>query len=337
MEAMEIDEPEHQDGASQHDGSTEYSDTHYSEETSYSEDNDSWSDSSGDEGPQTSVMVGRIITAVFNDNSLIPDTDEDEEDGGDGDNDGSASEMSSTYEELDFPRDDSQIYIAYPVVNTDMEDEDDDSSDATTYYVPTHSGDEEIREDHAEGDDGEGDDEADGHEAGNIKEEGTANDKSPEVAIIGSRPVAVDVSQTASGSPSNQNGYGDSGTWALFANLQENPFPARSFKLNQSYEKARWRILELEEIKRAVEREMAEAEDARDSISKELDADRAEFAKKREELGISMELWDEYMAFCESLEPEPGTVTGWSITCDENHKNSYVGVSVFLTLFFFSF
>lgn len=50
-------------------------------------------------------------------------------------------------------------------------------------------------------------------------------------------------------------------------------------------------------------------------------------------LGISDELWNEYKAFCESLEPKFGSRSGWSVTCFENHGGCYVKWDPELSLF----
>ncbi|KAI1811102.1 hypothetical protein GGS20DRAFT_593487 [Poronia punctata] len=300
MEVMNIDGPEQQEDYSH---TMSSSDTHYSECPSGSEDNDSYSDESGDEGPHTSAVVGRSIAAVFNDNSLIPDTDLDEED----DDDTSATEMSSVYEELDFPRDPSQFFER--VLN--VEEQDDDSSHADSSYLPSDDESEEDGEDGAEGDD-------------------VAEGESPELEITGNGPVRVEIPDTLPATPVDQ--AQGSGIQTVFADLQKKPFPGGVSALNL-YERARWRVMELEEMKRAVEREIAEAEELRDCFFNDLDAGRAEFAGQREKVGISMGLWDEYMAFCESMEPEPGSVTGWSICCDQDHKNSYVEYDPSFTLY----
>lgn len=112
-----------------------------------------------------------------------------------------------------------------------------------------------------------------------------------------------------------------------FAKLQENPFSSDTFLLDQSCERARWRVLELEETKQTVERELAEAIDEQESLEKQLEVKYQDFCHRTGSLGISEELWDAYHAFCESMEPEAGSTNGFSITCDEKHDGSYVRVS----------
>ncbi|KAI0396034.1 hypothetical protein F5Y17DRAFT_456356 [Xylariaceae sp. FL0594] len=240
---------------SQQDGMMDWysSDTHLSECTSASEDNDSHEDDSGDEGPQTSA-----------------------EKGGYDDDDTSASEMSSVYEELDYPSDPTQYFER--VLNIE---------DPSDIDMQDESEEEEEEEEELE------------------QENGVEGD----VDTAGEPPERV--------IPESSPALGD-----FFPKTQ--PFLARTLALNQSYERAQWRLLELEEMKRAVEREIAGAEEARDNLSVILAEEGAKFAREREELDISTELWDEYTAFCESMEPEPGSVTGRSIECAENHNDSYV-------------
>lgn len=58
-----------------------------------------------------------------------------------------------------------------------------------------------------------------------------------------------------------------------------------------------------------------------------------EFKKLQGALGIYDELWREYQAFCESLEPRFGSRDGWSVTCFSSHCDDYVGWDPHLTLF----
>lgn len=57
------------------------------------------------------------------------------------------------------------------------------------------------------------------------------------------------------------------------------------------------------------------------------------FSNLQNRLGISNELWKEYKAFCESLEPRFGSRNGWSVTCFSNHHGCYVKWDPTLELF----
>lgn len=63
-----------------------------------------------------------------------------------------------------------------------------------------------------------------------------------------------------------------------------------------------------------------------------VDEEKAAFQSLRVGQGISDELWAEYEAFCESLEPRFGSRGGWSVTCFEDHEGSYVGYDPDLAL-----
>lgn len=118
-----------------------------------------------------------------------------------------------------------------------------------------------------------------------------------------------------------------------FTKMQEKDLPSKLFVLNQAYERAQWRVIELQEIHHNVKKELAKAEEEEKSLWKKLDEKREKFDLEAETLGISRKLWNKYEAFCESMEPEFGSASGWSITCDEKHQGSYVGVGSFLFFF----
>ncbi|KAJ2974735.1 hypothetical protein NUW58_g8562 [Xylaria curta] len=110
-----------------------------------------------------------------------------------------------------------------------------------------------------------------------------------------------------------------------FASLQANPSPPGAHSLNQIYERTLWRIVELEENRRRVERRLNKAIKRREFTEKKLESSYVDYYLKVKDLGISKELWKEYRAFCESMEPQFGTRTGQSIICDEDHEGSYIG------------
>jgi hypothetical protein len=217
----------------------------------------------------------------------------------------SASEMSSVYEELDFSMDGSQFvkHVAYvfkeETANVDMET----SDDGLTSHVPSS--------------DEEDDEYSDSEDSAQLNEDDTEMGSSH----ISSNGEQEDTTRPVADNEGKPDGLA---TKVSFPELQQNLHPAYNFALNQSYEQMQWRILELEEIKRTVERELA---DAQESLEKVNDANYQDFCHKREALGISGELWDEYLAFCESMEPEFGSQGGWSITCNTDHSGSYVQVS----------
>lgn len=220
----------------------------------------------------------------------------------------SGSEMSSIYEELGFPRNPSHVVERARYVGPSSDDSDTKMSDGS--FVPT-------------------DDEYEEYESGEEEEEEEANNGTLPIRESGggeSGAVRHEAAGLAITDTANQ-GNNAVAVKESFAKLQENSFSSDTLLLDQSCERAQWRILELEEIKRTVERELAEAIYEQESLQKQRVAKYQGFRRKTESAGISEELWDEYQAFCESLEPESGSTDGFSITCDEKHSGSYVKVS----------
>ncbi|KAI1299535.1 hypothetical protein F5Y03DRAFT_365684 [Xylaria venustula] len=109
-----------------------------------------------------------------------------------------------------------------------------------------------------------------------------------------------------------------------FAELQKDSFPSNSFELAQSYEEGRWHMLGLEEMKQELEEKLEEARKKQEDLKSEITGCRDRFCQMVNDGGISMKLWDAYQDFCESMEPEFGSTRGWSITCESDHRGSYV-------------
>ncbi|GAP91890.2 hypothetical protein SAMD00023353_7500070 [Rosellinia necatrix] len=298
-------------------------------ESSLHDTTDCHSDSSGDEGPQNAVDVGHaIIHAFHNEYNLIGSEDDGmldenmldvvaERYGAD-----SSSELSSVYEELDFPANPQVIVdrIEYTVSEYRYSDiSTSDEGDVSEYLSededsigPGRIGEEEEEE--------QADDNAqpinEGREAeGNITSLDAPNRAAEPSATIEANP---------------------GGPLALketFSRLQGNRLPSKAFLVGQSLERAKWRVLELEEMQRGVQRELKEAIAHRESLSKELDADSLDFSQGIVSVGISVNLWNEYLTFCDSMEPEFGSTDGWSLACDGNHGGSYVNYDPGFALF----
>ncbi|PMD19643.1 hypothetical protein NA56DRAFT_646968 [Hyaloscypha hepaticicola] len=94
-----------------------------------------------------------------------------------------------------------------------------------------------------------------------------------------------------------------------------------------------WRLLELQEILRNTEREISEAEEAFQAISADLNNSQTERIAQITASGLSVELYESYRDFCESLHPEFGLREGLSITCDQPHNGSYFHYDPELYLF----
>ncbi|KAI0456431.1 hypothetical protein F5B21DRAFT_467733 [Xylaria acuta] len=286
-------------------------------------DFDHYSDSSGDEGPQNSTMVGRRIAQAFQGDSTDVVTDDDSifnvVDDDDLDDEGAGS----YYEELNFPAHRSQLERVEYISSSSEETDPDILDDA---YMPS-SGDED--EEYEEGEEGY-------DEGEEYYEEGEAYYEEGE-EYYGEDEEYYEEDEEYAGNA--KDGVTDPKSIAahepaeLFANLQKFSLSSGMFSLNQSYERARWRWLELWEIKYALEKEIAKAEEKKKRLKKKVKGKHGDFYMKASKLGISRELWDEYQAFCESMEPEFGSANGWSIACDEYHQGSYVKYDPEFSLF----
>jgi hypothetical protein len=84
------------------------------------------------------------------------------------------------------------------------------------------------------------------------------------------------------------------------------------------------RVNELREMLRQVERELPEADSELTIFEENIEKDKAANKAVLEVSGLSLELFEAYKEFCESLHPEFGLRDGFSIYCDAEHSNSYV-------------
>lgn len=107
--------------------------------------------------------------------------------------------------------------------------------------------------------------------------------------------------------------------------LSSHNAPGRGlYNIEKALEHEDGRISELEEKIQYIQAELEETRARRhraDDIARKA---RATFSQTHIRAGISNQLWAEYEAFCESLEPKFGNRGGWSITCYEDHKGSYL-------------
>ncbi|KAI1113412.1 hypothetical protein F5Y14DRAFT_452127 [Nemania sp. NC0429] len=274
------------------------SSVHSSEdERNHSSDSDQSSDSSGDEGPDTSATVGRMIARTFDrDIAEIPIH-------GDGDDTLYASTHDYDYDEESGSETSSVEEPGSPVSPPARCRAHDDGS----YLSSTDE----------EGEDGEEEDE----EVVVVEKE--ANPDTLPIRENGG--VEGDtVMHEAAGLATPDTDKHAAAVEVSFAELQEKPFASATFLLIQSCERAQWRVLELEEIKQTVEKELAEATFEQESLERQREAKYQDHCRKRERLGISEELWGEYQAFCESMEPGSGSAHGYAITCPGDHDESYV-------------
>ncbi|EHL02168.1 hypothetical protein GLAREA_08432 [Glarea lozoyensis ATCC 20868] len=84
------------------------------------------------------------------------------------------------------------------------------------------------------------------------------------------------------------------------------------------------RVTELREGLREIELQIPEAELYLQIAEKNIETKRAANNAVLEVSGLSLELFDAYKEFCESLHPEFGLRDGFSIQCNSKHNNSYV-------------
>ncbi|KAK2597210.1 hypothetical protein N8I77_013071 [Diaporthe amygdali] len=130
----------------------------------------------------------------------------------------------------------------------------------------------------------------------------------------------------------------DSQNKQSFATLNEllssNNAPGRGlYSVEKVLEHEEGRVAELEEQMRYIEAELQEVTGRKNKANNIVESACATFTKARAAAGISERLWEEYEAFCESLEPKFGNRGGWSVTCFENHSGSYVQWDPDLNLF----
>jgi len=85
-----------------------------------------------------------------------------------------------------------------------------------------------------------------------------------------------------------------------------------------------WKLKDLQETLRQIELEMPILEANLDEAEEEVKAGENEIEANLKASGLTTDLFEEYKAFCESLNPEHGLRDGFSITCDQAHDGSYV-------------
>lgn len=116
--------------------------------------------------------------------------------------------------------------------------------------------------------------------------------------------------------------------------LSSHNAPGRGlYNVEKVLEHEEGRAAELEEKIRYIEAELEEVRGRRDKANEIVRNAGATFSRALGAARIHEELWKEYEAFCESLEPKFGNRGGWSVTCFENHNGSYVEWDPNLDLF----
>lgn len=116
--------------------------------------------------------------------------------------------------------------------------------------------------------------------------------------------------------------------------LSSHNSPGRGlYSVEKVLEHEKGRVVRLEDKLRYIQAELEQVRARRDKTDEIVRQARTTFSTARIAAGIRKELWKEYEAFCESLEPKSGSRDGWSVTCFENHNGSYVQWDPCLELF----
>lgn len=116
--------------------------------------------------------------------------------------------------------------------------------------------------------------------------------------------------------------------------LSSHNAPGRGlFKIESVLNSEENKVDELEEWMEKIQAKLEGAKERREKAENIIQKASDAFSRACGEAGISNDLWEEYEAFCESLEPKFGNRGGWSVTCFENHNGSYVQWDPDLDLF----
>lgn len=116
--------------------------------------------------------------------------------------------------------------------------------------------------------------------------------------------------------------------------LSSHNAPGRGlYKIEQVVKEKRRKAAELKEDIRCLQAQLDVVSELRDEARTVMLRACVSFSDARGAAGISNELWAEYEAFCESLEPKHSSRDGWSVTCFQNHNNSYFQWDPSLDLF----
>lgn len=173
------------------------------------------------------------------------------------------------------------------------------------------SGDDGISNDDGN-DGGDGNDDGDGNYGGHVKQE----------SFTPSPPQLGAATQPTTSLPYHWNSlnsaiYGHNGLFSLEAKHKTDHATVLALRLEKH--KIKKRLDEAKERRRQTEQQVHQAQQSLGALHSQL--------------GISEELWKEYEAFCESLQPKFGQRAGWSVTCLSNHNDCYVDWDPELELF----
>lgn len=261
--------------------------------------------------------IGRLISEAFPiDQGLEIGDDEDQDifdDGLDGDDSDLGSDVSTVYEELTEPTVFVQVLEA-PASPSEQEPatEEDFLASDDSEFIYDDSEEEQTDEDM---------DTPDGSEE-------TQPDASNTLHQEISAPTDAATIQKKSFSELQQEQYKllyktSENTWSTkLAGGFERKFRPQITR-EQECDAIRWRLLELEEAKKAIEKQMLLSERQLEEEERAKNQAVEKLASTLEISGISEVLWEAYNAFCSSLDPEFGQRDGFSITCNADHEGCY--------------
>ena len=265
------------------------------------------------------VHMGEAIEFVFPVN-MEYDVDDQEhifEDGLDGD-ESEDSEASTNYEELTEPDVVCTVVEVTAEERGDEEEEDIESVDAADESYELSSDDEDLYE--------SGSDDEDSYESDSGETLNADVNVAEQPAMVGQQSSTPQVNPL----PRAEINHPSPAPMILDQLLAKDLELKRQEKERDT---SHWRLLELQEALRNIEREISVAEAAFQV------AEAAVISRNTERLadiiasGLSVELCEAYQDFCESLHPEFGLRDGFSITCFQPHSGSYFDYDPELSIF----
>jgi hypothetical protein len=101
-------------------------------------------------------------------------------------------------------------------------------------------------------------------------------------------------------------------------------WPKSMMSLDEDCNGLRWNLLSLEETKRRIDLEILQLRARIEEFEELKTSKEGQLISSLENSGIPQSLYEEYEAFCESLNPQFGQRGGFSVTCHSPHNGSYV-------------
>jgi hypothetical protein len=248
--------------------------------------------------------IGEAIFLAYPHPSKYEDDEEGNmfDDGLEDDQSDAGSEASTSYEELTDPE---VMPVVLRVPQSDVEDSDEDESN-------------DLDDDEYD----QSDEDSEGDESGTVAEEPAVE------PVLGGDGQGLGLPLIITHGPTEI----PQSPKKTFAELQEQRYKLlyqeywgpHKISLERGCDNIRWKLLELEEMKKRIDKDIASYEECLGNAEKKKTAAEDKVEALFEYSGISMELYTAYEAFCESLDPQYGQREGFSITCNADHDGSYV-------------